>query len=100
MEFVKRVKERFWPDWNKICETLALNPEDVKEEVEPVIAPEAAPPAAEIVATTTVVTTTETVAQEGWVPAERERRDGSTKEGEPQSSFPRIFDDRFLQFNF
>lgn len=31
IEFVKRIKERYWPDWNQICETLALNPEDLKK---------------------------------------------------------------------
>ena len=32
VEFVKRIKERYWPDWTQLCETLALNPEDIKKE--------------------------------------------------------------------
>lgn len=31
IEFIKRIKERYWPDWKQICETLALNPEDIKK---------------------------------------------------------------------
>uniref|UniRef100_A0A915M773 Glutathione S-transferase n=1 Tax=Meloidogyne javanica TaxID=6303 RepID=A0A915M773_MELJA len=31
MEFVKRMKEQFWPDWSEICEQLALNTEDIKK---------------------------------------------------------------------
>uniref|UniRef100_A0A915P0D5 Failed axon connections n=1 Tax=Meloidogyne floridensis TaxID=298350 RepID=A0A915P0D5_9BILA len=34
IEFVKRLKERYWPDWTQLCETLALNPEDIKKEEE------------------------------------------------------------------
>jgi glutathione S-transferase len=34
ISFVKRITERFWPDWTQICETLALNPEDLKKEEE------------------------------------------------------------------
>ena len=34
VEFVKRIKERYWPDWTQLCETLALNPEDIKKEEE------------------------------------------------------------------
>ncbi|KAF7633666.1 hypothetical protein Mgra_00006973 [Meloidogyne graminicola] len=30
-DFVKRMKEKFWPDWNEICEQLALNTEDIKK---------------------------------------------------------------------
>lgn len=50
VEYVKRMKERYWPDWAAICQTLAMNPEDAVKKEEP--APEAAAP---------VVTTTETV---------------------------------------
>lgn len=58
VEFVKRMKERYWPDWAQICETLALNPEDMKKE-------EPAPPPAVVVAQTeaapaVTATTTET----------------------------------------
>lgn len=41
VEFIKRVKEEFWPDWDAICENLALNPTDIKP----------------VTTTTTVVTT-------------------------------------------
>ena len=29
LNFVQRVKRRYWPDWEEITEHLALNPEDV-----------------------------------------------------------------------
>jgi hypothetical protein len=58
VEFVKRMKERYWPDWAQICETLALNPEDMKKE-------EPAPPAIVVAQTETTpavtATTTETI---------------------------------------
>jgi hypothetical protein len=28
--FVQRVKRRYWPDWQEICDHLAMNPEDVE----------------------------------------------------------------------
>jgi len=30
VEFVKRVKSEYWPDWNAICQHLAMNPSDIK----------------------------------------------------------------------
>jgi hypothetical protein len=60
LEFVKRVKEQYWPDWTQICETLAMNPEDIKkEEPVPTSTEEAATeqPAAVPVVVTTETTT-------------------------------------------
>lgn len=31
VEFVKRMKERYWPDWAECCENLWLNPEEEKK---------------------------------------------------------------------
>ena len=59
VEFVKRMKERYWPDWAEICKTLAMNPEDAVKKEEPV--PEAVAP---VVATTTTETVTVTQTQE------------------------------------
>jgi hypothetical protein len=42
LEFVKRMKALYWPDWQQICETLAMNPEDIVVKEEP------APAAAEV----------------------------------------------------
>lgn len=52
VEFIKRMKETYWPDWAQICEMLALNPEDIaKKEAEQAAAAEAAAAVAAAAAT-------------------------------------------------
>lgn len=64
VEFVKRMKERYWPDWNEICANLWMDPEEEKKKAAEEAAKKAEQEAAAAAAAANTAASTEPAAAE------------------------------------